>query len=290
MRPELDSGRNILKTGKKHCSAWLDPELPATYQVVKAVLAEIGAVFPGPYIFIGGDEPFGMPEDLYNSYVREVHAFVRSIGKHTLGFQESMRAGIDRDHAIMYWMSKTEPDSGPLTVSADLAAMIQKNNARSQEDIERALKFSIPILLSPLSHAYFDVPYAEPSADPDQEERRRRVGLRAYPPKTIAETFDWDPAEALGPNARLANLAGVGAAMWAETIKDFTDLTFMLLPRLAGIAEKGWSAAGVSSWAHHRARLAAHGPLWARDGLTYFKSSTVDWMPDTTYRALGPLV
>jgi hypothetical protein len=47
----------------QHCSAWLDPELPATYQVVKAVLAEIGAVFPGPYIFIGGDEPFGMPED-----------------------------------------------------------------------------------------------------------------------------------------------------------------------------------------------------------------------------------
>ena len=138
----------------------------------------------------------------------------------------------------------------------------------------------LPILLSPLSHAYFDVPYAEPSADPHQEERRREVGLRVYAPKSIAETFDWDPAEALGPNAPLANLAGVGSAIWGKTIKDFTDLTFMLLPRLAGIAEKGWSDPQVSSWADHCGRLAAHGRLWSQDGLTYFKSSTVDWEPE----------
>jgi hexosaminidase len=288
MRPELNSGRNMLEfdlkspSGTKHHSAWLDPELPATYQAVEAVLAEIADVFPGPYIFIGGDEPFAMPDELYDAYVRHVHAFIRSIGKRTLGFQESMRSGIDRDHVIMYWISKTDLEGSSLPLPAHLASMIKKNIARSREDVERALTFSIPILLSPLSHAYFDVPYAEPSADPRQEERRLGVGLRAYAPKTIAETFDWEPAEALGPNARPANLAGVGAAIWGETIKDFTDLTFMLLPRLAGIAEKGWSDAQVSSWADHRARLAAHGRLWTQDGLTYFKSSAVDWAPDTT--------
>ena len=279
MRPELNSGRNVLEFDLKS-SAWLDPELPATYQTVEAVLAEIAGVFPGPYIFIGADEPFGMPDELYDVYVRHVHGFVRSIGKRTLGFQESMRSGIDRDHVIMYWISMTDLEGSSLPLPAHFAAMIKKNIARSCEDIERALKFSIPILLSPLSHAYFDVPYAEPSADPRQEERRRGVGLRVYAPKTIAETFDWDPAEALGPNAPLANLAGVGSAIWGETIKDFTDLTFMLLPRLAGIAEKGWSDPQVSSWADHRARLAAHGRLWSQDGLTYFKSSTVDWEPE----------
>jgi hexosaminidase len=91
------------------------------------------------------------------------------------------------------------------------------------------------------------------------------------------------PGEVLGPNARLANLAGVSAAIWAETIKDFTDLTFMLLPRLAGIAEKGWSAARVPSWEDHRERLPAHGQLWRHDGLVYFESSIVDWAPDTTH-------
>jgi hexosaminidase len=183
----------------------------------------------------------------------------------------------------MYWICGTDLGGSSLPLPADFAAMLRKNIARSREDVERALKFSIPILLSPLSHAYFDVPYAEPSADPHQEERRLRVGLRTYVPKTIAQTFDWDPAEALGPNAGSANLAGVGAAIWAETIKDFTDLTFMLLPRLAGIAERGWSPARVPSWADHRARLAAHGRLWTHDGLTYFKSSTVDWASNMTH-------
>src|SRR6476660_6541813 len=183
MRPELNSGRTTLEfglkspSGTKHRSAWLDPELPATYQAVETVLAEIAGVFPGPYIFIGGDEPFGMPDALYDAYVRHVHAFVRSIGKRTLGFQESMRSGIDRDHIIMYWISKIDLEGGSPTLHA---AMIKENIARSPEDVERALTFSIPILFSPLSHAYFDVPYAEPSADPRQEERRLRVGLRAY--------------------------------------------------------------------------------------------------------------
>jgi len=288
MRPDLNNGRNVLEfdsgSGKKHRSAWLDPQLPATYQVVEAVLAEIAGIFPGPYIFIGADEPFGMPEELYEAYVRHVHVFVRSIGKRTLGFQESMRSGIDRDHVIMYWIPMSDLGGNSLSLLADFAAMIKKNIARSREDIERALKFSIPILLSPLSHAYFDVAYAEPSVDPQQGERRHRVGLRAYAPKTIAETFDWDPGEVLGPNAGPAKLAGVSAAIWVETIKDFTDLTLMLLPRLAGIAEKGWSAARVPSWADHRARLAAHGRLWTRDDLIYFKSSTVDWRPDTAHK------
>jgi hexosaminidase len=284
MRPELNSGRNMLDlkspSGKLHRSAWLDPELPATCKVVEAVLAEIADVFPGPYIFIDADEPFGMPDDLYEAYVRHVHAFVHTLGKRTLGFQESMRSGIDRNHVLMYWISVTDLDGSSLSLPAPFAAMIKKNIARSREDVERAITFSIPILLSPLSHAYFDVPYAEPSADPRQKERRHRVGLRAYAPTTIAETFDWSPAEALGPNTRLANLAGVGAAIWTETIKDFADLTFMLLPRLAGFAEKGWSDTQVSSWADHRARLAAHGRLLTQDGLTYFKSSTVDWEPE----------
>jgi hypothetical protein len=178
-----------------------------------------------------------------------------------LGFQESMRAGIDHDHVIMYWI---DVGGSSLSLSADFAAMIKKNIARSREDVARALKFSIPILLSPLSHAYFDVPYAEASSDPHQEEKRLQVGLRAYAPKTIAEAFDWDPAEVLGPKARLANLAGVSAAIWAETIKDFVDLTFMLLPRLAGMAEKG----GAQCRSRHGRATASAWPRTADSGPT----------------------
>jgi hypothetical protein len=36
--------------------------------------------------------------------------------------------------------------------------------------------------------------------------------------------------------------------------------------------------AGVAGWTDHRARLAHHGRLWAQDDLTYFRTSTVNWL------------
>jgi hexosaminidase len=149
--------------------------------------------------------------------------------------------------------------------------------AMSRRDVETAASASVPVIVSPLSHCYLDVPYAEPSADPAQTVRQGRVGLRLYSPKTVAESFDWEPAEALRP-ARAAHVAGVEAAIWAETISDFDDLSFLLLPRLAGVAHRAWSDPKVATWTDHRDRLARHGRLWSQDDLTYFRSSSVDWL------------
>jgi hexosaminidase len=134
----------------------------------------------------------------------------------------------------------------------------------------------VPVIVSPLPYCYLDVPYAEPSADAAQQDLQGRAGLRLYAPKTVATSFGWEPAEALGPG-RAAQVAGVEAAIWAETISGFDDLSFLLLPRLAGVAHKAWSAPELAGWADHRDRLARHGRLWAQDGLTYFRAATVNW-------------
>jgi hexosaminidase len=135
---------------------------------------------------------------------------------------------------------------------------------------------SVPVIVSPLRHCYLDVPYAEPSADPAQADRQGRAGLRVYAPMTVAETFGWEPAEALGPG-RAGKVAGVEAAIWAETISSFDDLCFLLLPRLPGVAHRAWAGPQAVTWADHRDSLARHGRLWAQDGLTYFRAATVDW-------------
>jgi hypothetical protein len=54
--------------------------------------------------------------------------------------------------------------------------------------------------------------------------RQARVGLRLYAPQTVTQSFDWEPAAALGP-AGVAQVAGVEAAIWAETITEFDDLS-----------------------------------------------------------------
>jgi hexosaminidase len=121
----------------------------------------------------------------------------------------------------------------------EVRAQAEANVVRSRRDVETAVAASAPVIVSPLNHCYFDVPYAEPSADPGQAERQGRVGLRLYAPMTVAESFDWEPAQVLGPG-RAALVAVVEAVIWAETIADFDDLSFLLLPRCWMLHTPDW--------------------------------------------------
>jgi hexosaminidase len=277
LHPELVTGRNRagfeLPPGQVHRTGWLDPGLPATFELIEEVLAGVAGIFPGAYLHIGGDEPFGMPHDLYVSCVSRVRDVVRSAGRRPLGWQESARAGLGPDDVIQYWLAGVPV---PASLAPEDRARLDADLAMSRRDLETAVAASAPVIVSPLRHCYLDVPYAEPSADPAQADRQGRAGLRVYAPMTVAETFGWEPAEALGPG-RAGQVAGVEAAIWAETISSFDDLCFLLLPRLPGVAHRAWAGPQAVTWADHRDSLARHGRLWAQDGLTYFRAATVDW-------------
>ena len=245
--------------------------MPATFPLVEEVLTGVAGIFPSPYLHLGGDEPWGMPHDLYVEFVRRARALVRDLGKRPLGWQESARAGLDETNIVQYWLSGIA--MAP-SLPAEVRAKIDADLALSRRDVEAVVAAQVPVIVSPQSHCYLDVPYAEPSADPAQADRQGRVGLRLYAPMTVAASFDWEPAEALGAEGA-AQVAGVEAAIWTETISDFDDLTFLLLPRLPGVAHKAWST--PQTWPEHRDRLAHHARLWAQDDLTYFRTSAVNW-------------
>jgi len=273
LRPELSSGRNLVHPGQPHQSAWLDPDLPATFSLVDTILAEVARLFPGPFLHIGGDEPFGMPDQAYGDYVRRLKHAVRAPGKRTVGWQESVRAGADPGHVIQYWMDASSLGTGAeLPPAPEVTARVRANYRRGRADIEQALTHGVPVIVSPQAHCYFDVPYAEAPSDPGQRERRDQVGLRHYARRTLEATFDWDPVTTLGAADRPDHVAGVGAALWCETVRDVDDLTFLLLPRLAGTAEKAWGPAGAVTWPEHRDALTRHTRLWEQDGLTFFSA------------------
>jgi hexosaminidase len=281
LNPLLDTGRNNTEVrhnvGHGSRNAWLDPALPATFTLIEEILVGVAGIFPGSYIHIGGDEPYGMPRDLYQAYIERVRRFVRSIGKQPIGWQESARAGLGPGDVIQYWLPGSAPaQSLPAEPSGGVPEQ-EASGVAARDDIETAVAASAPIIVSPLSHCYLDVPYAEPGADGTQAARQRRVGLRCYAPKTVAASFQWEPGQAVGPR-NTARVAGVEAAIWAETISSFDDLSFLLLPRLPGIAEKAWSAPGAADWSRHRDRLAHHGRVWRQDDLMYFLTSSVAWL------------
>ncbi len=107
LRPDLRSGRNEVEyeflPGHRRRARWLDPELPATFELMEQVLAGLAGIFPGPYLHIGADEPRGMPDEVYAAYVQRLHRLVRILGKRPLGWQESApgRPGPGRRHPAL---------------------------------------------------------------------------------------------------------------------------------------------------------------------------------------------
>src|SRR5262249_57635539 len=114
-RRELASGRTLVSyepgPGQPHQSAWLAPDLPATLEVLDDVLAGLAGIFPGPFVHIGGDEPFGMPDDAYAAHVGRLRSAVRALGKRTIGWQEAIRAGSDPPHVIPYLPRPPRPSA-----------------------------------------------------------------------------------------------------------------------------------------------------------------------------------
>ena len=87
--------------------------------------------------------------------------------------------------------------------------------------------------------------------------------------------YDWEPAtllEGVGED----DILGVEAALWAETLTTIDEIETMLFPRLPGVAEVAWSAAG-RDWEDYRERLAAHGARLTEMGVDFFRSGDVEW-------------
>jgi hexosaminidase len=246
---------------------------------------------PGAYLHIGGDEAFGMPEDLYVRFIEQVRPIVYQTGKKLVAWQEAARAGLGAGDIGQYWIQFDPamlesvdlstlpddvrlPDGTPLT--PEILGAIMETMSKSGGDVPKLIDAGADILLSISTRNYLDTPYAEASSDQAQQEELDRLGMKFYPATTVAEFFDWDPL-AVRDDVPEERVVGVEAAIWCETIANFRDLCFMLLPRLAGNGERGWSARNGSEWNEYRKRLAAHPVFWRQRGLNFFRSSLVDW-------------
>ncbi len=51
----------------------------------------------------------------------------------------------------------------------------------------------------------------------------------------------------------------------------------MTFPRLATIAELGWSPAATHDWGAFKKRLGSQGPRWTALGINYYRSPQVPW-------------
>jgi hexosaminidase len=214
-------------------------EKEVTYRFIDEVLGELAALTPGPYLHIGGDEAHSTSEPDYRSFIARVQAIVEAHGKRMIGWEEIARAELHAPSIAQHW-------------SSDLAA--------------RAVAQGAQVILSPASRAYLDMQYTADSP----------LGLHWAGYVEVQDAYAWDPA-ALLPGVAEEDILGVEAPLWTETLRMLADVDYMAFPRLAAVAELGWSAGGSHSWPDFRDRLAAHGPRMTSMGIGFYRSPQIDW-------------
>ncbi len=180
---------------------------------VADVLAQVAALTPGPYVHIGGDEASSTVPTEYAEFMALAAGEVAAAGKTPVGWQEVAGAtALPADAVGQYW---------GLRAGGDQAA----DDARALVDAGH------PVLVSPADVAYLDMKYAE----------TEQLGLLwAGGVTTLEEAASWDPADLLG-GLEDADVLGVEAPLWSETLTDIDDIEYMAFPRLAAIAEIAWS-------------------------------------------------
>jgi len=209
------------------------------YEFVSDVVREIGALVPTPWFHIGGDEVERLTDEQYRAFVERVQEIVRSHGKRMIGWGEIVPAALVPETIVQHWK-------------------------RDSSHVHAARGGSV--ILSPSPRAYLDMKYDSTTV----------LGLNWAGYISVRHAYDWDPAAQIAGVPERAIL-GVEGPLWSETLETIQDFEYMAFPRLAAVAELGWSRQGDRRWDDFAERLGAHGPRMAAMGINFYRSPEIRW-------------
>ena len=214
-----------------------------TYRFLDDVFGELAALTPGPYLHIGGDEAKTMTPDAYASIVARAQEIVATHGKTVIGWHEVAGAKLLPSTVVQYW-----------------------GVTREAPEVREACAEGTKVILSPANHTYLDMKYDGSS----------RLGLSWAGYVSIETAYGWDPATHI-TGVDSACVLGVESPLWTETVQTMDDIEFLAFPRLAAIAEVGWSPA-TREWEDFRHRLGAQGQRWREMGVDFHESPEILWV------------
>jgi hexosaminidase len=214
-----------------------------TYKFLDDVIGEIAALTPGPYIHIGGDESQSTSAADYRTFVGKVQQIVARHGKIAIGWHDISKADLLPTTVGQYW------DTTP-----------------TNADVQAAAAKGTHFVLSPANLAYLDMKYTEQT--PLGQDWAGLIEAKT--------AYGWDPGNYL-TGVKASQVNGVEGPLWTETIVTLRDIQYMAFPRIAELAELGWSSAATHNWNAFKTRLGAQGPRWKAQGVNFYASPQVPW-------------
>ena len=203
----------------------------STFEFIEGVLDEVVALFPSKYIHIGGDEcpkdrwklcpecqkriaDEGLKDEhqLQSYFMKRVERYLAT--KHDrsiIGWDEILDGGVSKTATVMAWRG---PHRGI-----------------------KAAKLGNKVVMTPTHYCYLD--YAQTL---DREANKEPIcgGRNGKRPLTVGKAYSFNPYDKLNEEEQKA-IIGVQGNVWTEYIPNFGHVQHMVLPRMAAIAEVGWS-------------------------------------------------
>lgn len=202
-----------------------------TLQFVKDVLSEVADIFPSEYIHIGGDEcpkvrwekcpkcqerikSLGLKSDakhtkeqrLQSYMIQEAAKYLKEKGKRIIGWTEILEGGLVPDATLMSWIGE----------SGGIEAAHQHHD----------------VIMTPNTYLYFD--YYQSKKVEDEP-----LAIGGYLP--IEKTYNYEPMPKELTEEEQQYIKGVQANLWTEYIPIFSQVQYMVLPRLGAAAEVQWT-------------------------------------------------
>ncbi|WP_295516480.1 family 20 glycosylhydrolase [uncultured Stenotrophomonas sp.] len=251
--PELGS----ISTPLKPISEWgVFPNLfnveDGTVTFLENVLEEVIQLFPAKYVHVGGDEAvkdqwiaskqvqqrmreLGIKDEMamQSHIIKRLETFLEEHDRRLIGWDEILEGGLPPQATVMSWRG----------TEGGLAA------ASSGHDV----------VMSPVSHLYLD--YLQTGSPNEPPGRPAQVNL--------AKLYNFEPVPAELAADKRGHILGLQANMFTEHTRSYARLQHNLFPRLAAVAETGWSTPEQRDFRDFLARLPAQLQRYRAWGLAY---------------------
>ncbi|HEY2622200.1 MAG TPA: family 20 glycosylhydrolase [Dyella sp.] len=242
-------------------SPWLLKPDEKTLQFVDDVLDEVMQLFPSRYISIGGDEA---DKQQWNASP-EVNAQMHKLGLANMDQLQGWFTQQVAAHLIEHGRTPVGWDD-ELVAGATLPAaeVVMSWHGDDNERVAlAAIKQGHDVVMTPQESLYFDhVQSDRPDEWPGPP-----------PAATLRQTYDTVVIPNGASAAEAQRIIGVQGGLWTEQMRTFAHDQHAVFPRIAALAELGWSPSRAHDWNGFLQRMPAELARYRALGIGYADSA-----------------